>query len=109
MITQGIYGIISDMNFKKERAFLWQRARIRGLKKYLTLDDTYISCVFGEEKGGKVVTKGTYAKMARGEMVRYMAENQIENIEAIKEFDRLHFSYIDDLSSETEYVFLRET
>ena len=26
-----------------------------------------------------LVTKGTYAKMARGEMVRYMAENNIEN------------------------------
>ena len=27
-----------------------------------------------ELSGGKLVTKGTYAKMARGEMVRYMAE-----------------------------------
>lgn len=26
-----------------------------------------------------LVTKGTYAKMARGEMVRFMAENNIEN------------------------------
>ena len=26
-----------------------------------------------------MVTKGTYAKMARGEMVRFIAENNIEN------------------------------
>ena len=47
-------------------------------------------------------------KMARGEMVRYMAENQIEDVEAIKGFDRLHFCYKDDMSTETEYVFLRD-
>lgn len=78
------------------------------VEKFLTTDDTYITCVFGEEINGKVVTKGTYAKMARGEMVRYMAENQIEDVEAIKGFDRLHFCYKDDMSTETEYVFLRD-
>ena len=78
------------------------------VEKFLTTDDTYITCVFGEEINGKVVTKGTYAKMARGEMVRYMVENQIEDVEAIKGFDRLHFCYKDDMSTETEYVFLRD-
>jgi hypothetical protein len=34
--------------------------------------------------GDKIVTKGTYAKMARGEMVRFMAENRIEDSEEIK-------------------------
>lgn len=78
------------------------------VERYLTSSDTYITCVFGEEINGKVVTKGTYAKMARGEMVRYMAENQIEDARDIKSFDRLHFHYKDDLSTEAEYVFLRE-
>lgn len=77
------------------------------VEKYLKPDDTYITCVFGEEINGKVVTKGTYAKMARGEMVRYMAENRIEDIEDIKGFDRLYFRYRDELSTDTEYVFLR--
>ena len=57
---------------------------------------------------GKLVTKGTYAKMARGEMVRFMAENQIENVEDIKKFDRLGYSYRDDLSCSTEFVFERK-
>ena len=56
---------------------------------------------------GKLVTKGTYAKMARGEMVRYMAENQIESPESIKKFDRLGYVYRDDLSCDTEIVFER--
>ncbi|MDE6847201.1 MAG: peroxide stress protein YaaA [Lachnospiraceae bacterium] len=77
------------------------------IEKYLTDRDTYITCVFGEMIGEKVVQKGTYAKMARGEMVRFMAENKIEDPEKLKEFDRLYYSYREELSSDTEYVFIR--
>ena len=55
-----------------------------------------------------MVTKGKYAKMARGEMVRFMAENNIENPLDIKKFDRLGYLFRSDLSSETEYVFERK-
>ena len=55
-----------------------------------------------------MVTKGTYAKMARGEMVRFMAENNIENPLDIKKFDRLGYSFSSDLSSDSEYVFERK-
>lgn len=79
----------------------------RCIEKYLTADDTYITIVFCEKAGDKLVTKGTYAKMARGEMVRYMAENCIENPMEIKHFNRLGYIFRDDLSSATEYVFER--
>ena len=58
--------------------------------------------------GGKLVQKGTYAKMARGEMVRYMAEHKIEAPEGLKNFDRLDYVFRDDLSSDTEYIFERK-
>lgn len=58
--------------------------------------------------GNKLVTKGTYAKMARGEMVRYMAEEDIEDPEDIKHFNRLGYRYRDDLSSNKEFVFERK-
>lgn len=77
----------------------------RCVENYLQSDDTYITCVFGEYDGKKVRQKGTYAKMARGEMVRFMAEHKIENPEEMKQFDRLDYIYREDLSSETEYVF----
>ena len=48
-----------------------------------------------------------YVKMARGEMVRYMAENGIEDIEQIKGFDRLGFTYSDELSEADKYIFLK--
>ena len=60
-----------------------------------------------EAAGDKLVTKGTYAKMARGEMVRYMAERQIEDPAELKGFDRLGYVYRDELSSDFKYVFER--
>ena len=77
------------------------------VEKYLTKRDTYITITFCEAYKGKLVTKPTYAKMARGEMVRYMAERQIENPAEIKKFDRLGYVYRDDLSTGLEYVFER--
>ena len=55
-----------------------------------------------------MVTKGTYAKMARGEMVRFMAEHKIEKPEDIKNFHRLGYVFREDLSSDAEYVFERK-
>lgn len=78
------------------------------IEKYLEDGDTYITCVFGEVSDGKVVQKGTYAKMARGEMVRYMAEHRIEEPQQIKGFDRLGYTYREDLSAEREYVFIKD-
>lgn len=77
------------------------------VEKYLAEKDKYITVTFCEKSGEKLVTKGTYAKMARGEMVRYMAEHQIEDLEEIKKFHGLGYVYREDLSGETEYVFER--
>lgn len=77
------------------------------VEKYLTAGDTYITVTFCEASGDKLVTKGTYAKMARGEMVRYMAEKQIKDPGEIKHFDRLNYRYREDLSTDLEYVFER--
>ena len=78
------------------------------IEKYLTPKDTYITVSFCELLGNKLVTKGTYAKMARGEMVRFMAEREIENPEEIRKFDSLGYTFRRDLSSESEYVFERK-
>ena len=77
------------------------------VSKYLPNSVRFITCVFGEEKDGKVIEKGTMCKMARGEMVRYMAERQITDAEQIKAFDRLDYRFDEVRSSETEFVFVR--
>ena len=86
---------------------LASREYAKCIEKYLTAQDTYITVSFCEKSGNRLVTKGTYAKMARGEMVRYMAEMQIENPTEIKNFNRLGYIYREDLSTDLEYVFER--
>ncbi len=75
--------------------------------EYLTAKDLFIDIVFCEKSGDKLVTKGTYAKMARGEMVRYMAEHEIDDPEDMKGFDRLGYVFRQELSNEASYVFER--
>lgn len=77
------------------------------IEKYLMPEDRYLTITFCEKSGNKLVTKGTYAKMARGEMVRYMAEHQIEDPIEIRRFDRLGYVFRGDLSSDKEYIFER--
>lgn len=77
------------------------------IEKYLMPEDTYITCVFGELKDGRIVQKGTQAKMARGEMVRYMAETSLEEPEKLKNFDRLNYHFCEELSTQKEYIFLK--
>ncbi|MFI3227397.1 MAG: peroxide stress protein YaaA [Clostridia bacterium] len=79
------------------------------IEKHLKPTNTLITCVFGELSNGKITQKATFAKMARGEMVRFMACNNIENLTDIKKFNALNFIFSCIHSTETEYVFLRNT
>ena len=63
-------------------------------------------CGFCPE-GDKVVQKGVYAKMARGEMVRFMAGIHAETPEQMKDFNWSGYHYNEDCSSDSEYVFIR--
>lgn len=75
---------------------------------YLPESMPRVTCVFGEVTDGKVKEKGTYAKMARGEMVRFMAERRIETLEGIKAFDSHGYRYAEEYSDGMKYVFLRD-
>ena len=77
------------------------------IEPYLTQNDRFVTCVFGELSDGKIVQKGVYAKMARGEMVRYMAEHNITDPEDMKTFDVLGYHFVEDLSATDEFVFLK--
>ncbi len=84
---------------------LASREYSKSIEKYLTSNDRYITVNFCERSGDKLVTKGTYAKMARGEMVRFMAEHRIAEPAEMQKFDRLGYVFREALSTETEYVF----
>lgn len=78
------------------------------IRAFLQKEDKLITCIFGELQNGRVIQKGTKAKMARGEMVRFMAEKGIEQPEDMKAFDRLEYRFREELSNVKEYVFLNE-
>ncbi|MBO5169489.1 MAG: peroxide stress protein YaaA [Oscillospiraceae bacterium] len=78
------------------------------VSKYLPDTARFITCVFGEENDGKVIEKGTMCKMARGEMVRFMAQYQIENPDQIKSFDRLNYRFDESRSDDSTYIFLHD-
>lgn len=68
-----------------------------------------ITPVFGELRAaGKVVEKGVHVKMARGEMVRFLAEGGVEDPEDVTAFEGLHFRYCPQRSQPDRPVFLRD-
>ncbi|MBQ7797248.1 MAG: peroxide stress protein YaaA [Lachnospiraceae bacterium] len=79
----------------------------KAIEPYLTENDRYITCIFGILQNGKIKVKATEAKMARGEMVRYMAERKIEDPEEIKSFDCLGYRYADEYSTEDTFVYIK--
>lgn len=78
------------------------------ISKYLPADIQFITCTFGEVKDDKIIEKGTMCKMARGEMVRFMAEKQICDPEQMKEFNRLNYHFDASRSDSKNFVFIMD-
>ena len=76
------------------------------IAKHLPDNTRMITCVFGEEANGKIVEKGTLCKMARGEMVRRMAEGNVQSPEELKTLQLANYRFAADKSDEATYVFL---
>ena len=79
----------------------------KAVERYLQPSDRYITCVFGELEGGRVVQKGVYAKMARGEMVRYLASMHAEAPEQMRGFSWSGYAFDEGRSTDDTYVFVR--
>lgn len=81
------------------------------IEKYLQPGDRYITFIFGETEQGneeEVVQKGVYCKMARGEMVRFLAETDAKSPEQAKEFRWSGYSFEESLSDDGTYYFVRK-
>ena len=78
------------------------------MSRHLPENVRLVNCLFAEEKEGRLVEKGTLCKMARGEMVRYMAENQITDPARLSGFDRLGFRFAPEHSQPDRLVFVRQ-
>ena len=86
---------------------LASREYSRAVEPYLPPAVRFLTCTFGELKGGKVIEKGTICKMARGQMVRWLAENNVTDPEDIKSFSDLDYHCSPAHSTENNFVFIR--
>ena len=78
------------------------------IEKYLQPTDRFVTFIFGEVENEKVIQKGVYCKMARGDMVRYLAGIQAEEPEAARGFNWSGYRYDEIRSDEKTYYFVRE-
>lgn len=79
----------------------------RAVEPHLSSAVRFLTCTFGELKGEKIIEKGTICKMARGQMVRWLAENNVTDPEVIKGFTDLNYRFSPAHSTENNYVFIR--
>jgi len=63
--------------------------------------------VFKDFKNGEYKTIMTYAKLARGCMLRYIIDNDVETVEGVKGFNTEGYAFDSNMSTESELVFTR--
>lgn len=66
-----------------------------------------ITPIFKDFKNGQYKTIMTFAKKARGLMVRYIIDHNISDIEGLKGFNTDGYGFSEEMSSENELAFIR--
>lgn len=72
------------------------------------LEGTIITPEFKDYKNGEYKMMGVYAKKARGQLSRYVIQNQISEPEAMKEFNVDGYKFNKKMSNDTTWVFTRK-
>lgn len=67
-----------------------------------------VTPVFKDKKNGEYKIISFYAKKARGLMTAFIMQNQIDQVEKLKNFDSEGYYFSPEQSKENEWVFLRE-
>ena len=73
-----------------------------------SLKATIITPQFKDWKNGQYKIISFFAKKARGLMARYIIQNQLTDIEPLKNFDLAGYQYNSDLTQGNEWVFTRK-
>jgi cytoplasmic iron level regulating protein YaaA (DUF328/UPF0246 family) len=71
------------------------------------LKNPMITPVFKELKNGQYKTIMTFAKKARGLMVRYIIDHEVNTLDELKGFNVEGYGFAEAMSTETELVFTR--
>ena len=81
----------------------------KAVRPYVAPQVRFVTVRFGELAEGRVKQKGTFAKMARGELVRFMAERQSTSLDALRDFDALGLRFAEEWSDDTTLTFIKDT
>jgi cytoplasmic iron level regulating protein YaaA (DUF328/UPF0246 family) len=76
--------------------------------KKKSLKATIITPAFKDWKNGQFKMISFFAKKARGLMARYIIQNQITDVEQLKQFDLAGYQYSQGLSKGNDWVFTRK-
>ena len=117
-ILSGFYGVVKPMDgvvpYRLEMQAKVAVAGYRNLYDFWgdnlyreVMDDSRVLINLASKEYSKCIEKGVYAKMARGEMVRFMAGIHVDEPEQIKAFNWSGYQFDESRSSDTEYVFIR--
>lgn len=79
----------------------------KAVTPYLTASDRMISCEFLVPKGGKLKALATEAKMARGQMLRYVIEHKIDDPLDLTRFAWNGYRFAPPVSTDSDYVFVK--
>lgn len=86
---------------------LASREYSRAVESHLPHSVRFLTCLFLQRNGERFVEKGTLCKMARGQMVRWLAENRVIRPEDIPDFDALGYRFAPERSGSDCLVFLQ--
>ena len=101
-----LYKFWDDKIYKK--LYLASEEYAKTVRRFLNEEDIFIDIDFKVNKDGKLKTLATLAKMARGQMVKYIIENKIDNPEDLKNFTFNSFKFCSNLSTPRKFVFIKE-
>lgn len=102
-----IYEAVMSGNADRTVVNLASKEYSRAVERWLRPGDRFVTCVFSQLEGQRVMQKGVYAKMARGEMVRYMASVGAAEPEVMRAFDWSGYRFDPERSTDDTYVFVK--
>ena len=77
--------------------------------KKSSLKATIITPAFKDWKNGQYKMISFFAKKARGLMARYIIENQLSDVDKLKDFDLAGYQFNSEFSQGNDWVFTRKT
>ncbi|GBG95332.1 hypothetical protein LFYK43_17910 [Ligilactobacillus salitolerans] len=80
----------------------------RALTPYLKANDQFIEVTFAHLVEGKLKTRATPAKIARGQMVRFIAEEHVTKVDQLAKFQSPTYSFDPQRSTAAKLIFIAQ-